>query len=326
MRPQPVIVFGDLQQWLQTHKVEVGRMKLEIDACENNIQQQPSKKQCAQQQETKCHSEFASPVMTPLSAFASSLPQHPMLTENPTSPSSALSKVVANSPAPLVKPTSKVQTTLLPVVKQTVVTKKPFKTASTKPAIKAPLGIPQVRLCSSSKPSKQDGRFRDFAQWCTLRKTAELCCDPLPDNKTKRSVDIAVFSERRIDQLTQMYSMKILPHGHAVGDYAMCIKLQGRELRHIPAFLPTKQQMFGIHEHEMQSVINQFRKLWFRVSFVGKDKHSDEIVHFKDLCKENSFLALKPLLHALFVHLAQGNSALQDVFEFALDAVANAFF
>ena len=327
MRPQPPnLVFGDLQQWLQTHRVDIGRVKLDPEAFEDKVQQQQaSKKQCLQQKR-QCEIEYASPVTTPPIPLSRNMTAS--VVEKPVPPEVAKAAPPPVSHPVVQKPIGKagilkVQTTLT-LAKENKQDQKENPLAKTaKHKIKTPIGTPQVLIRTQPKlPYGRDGRFQNFTQWCALRKSAELCRDPLPNNETERTVDIAEFSRRRIDQLTQMYSMKKLPNGAAVGDYAMCLKLQGREVRHIPAFLPTKQTHFGMKKHELQCVIGEFQKLWFRVSFVAKDKDSDEIVHFKDLQRENSFLALKPHLHALFVHLAHGNSALLEVFAFALESVS----
>ena len=330
----PQLVFGDLQQWLRDNRAKIGRQTVDPAAVvvaktvsdaktsypHDDVPQSNNDDQ--QQQISKKKVSFAASIIQPPKSTAANVAakqgaipkKQKTLSFFTTEKDNMQAKVHVESQ------------TQLGVEKKASDKQQPTNAGSHKKkqrAIpKAPIGTPQITLIqthNNNNTSGKDGVFQDFNWWRTLRNTAVLCTAPLPQNKTTRALCAATFRERVIDQLTQMYHLKVLPGGAAIGVGAVCDKLEGREMKRVPAFLPTKATYFGKKEQELQATREQFSSLWFRVCFVKKVQHSNEIVHFKDLLKENNAEALKPLLTALFVHLAHGDDQLLRVMSFALD-------
>ena len=271
MRPTTVLVFGNLEDWLQHNGTRIGRQTLAIEVIEPPL----PKKQC-------------------------------IIAPAPPTSETLLSNRMAND---------------LKMETQPTIVASKSKTSfhvSTKP--KAPIGTPTIVIPPAKKTeSKNGGVFTNWQDWTALRRVP-LCNEPLPLNALPApSTNIAVFNNHVIKQLTRMYVLKLLPDGSAVGDAIICKRLEGRESRFVPPFLPTKLASFGQKAFEIESVKAQFERLWFRVHYANY--HDDEIVHFKDLYSSNTSQALKPLLNVLFMHLANDNQKLKKLMEFALDVV-----
>ena len=330
MRPPiiPPLVFGDLKQWLHDNRAKIGRQTLDpatvvvaavaSDAKtdvfhDNNVPIAVSNPQPIVKKVSFCTASS-----TTVTKQSTQLPKKQktlafFTTSNKDGIHAKAHQQEKLSP-PLQHPSEKLPQDEPP---STPTDNKSRKKQRVTP--KAPIGTPQITLIHHKPTHGTDDVLKDFNCWQTLRATATLSMDLLPPNKTARVLCAATFEDAVIDQLTQMYHFKVLPGGIAVGTSAMCEKLQQRgKTKPVPAFLPTKAAWFGNKQREQQAVREQFSSLWFRVCFVNK---TNKMVHFKDLIKENKAEALKPLLSALFTHLAHGDEQIQRVMMFALDTI-----